>query len=209
MFADRVDAGRALALKLAEYAGSDAIVYGLPRGGVITAKTVADELGLPLGVIVARKLGHPHNPEYAIGAISEDGEIALNEAEAAQAPRDWLADEMRRQLEEARRRRELFGGELTVSAAAGRTAIVVDDGIATGYTMRAALMSLHKVLPRKLIAAAPVASGHTVELLACLADAVVVVEAQDALYAIGQYYRDFRAVEDDEVIAALREHSLR
>ena len=202
VFRDRQDAGRRLGTALAGF--ECAVVLGLPRGGVPVAAEVARQLGVHLGIVVARKVGHPGNPEYAIGAVTEDGVTALNEDEAALVDREWLNKEIDRQREEARRRRATYapGEQLDV---ADHTVIIVDDGIATGYTVLAAIRSVRAREPARIVVAAPVAPPRTIERLRQEADEVVVLHAPEDLFAIGAYYEDFSPVSDRTVKALLAE----
>lgn len=205
LFRDREDGGRALARALAKYRGADAVVYGLPRGGVVTAKVVAAELGAPLDLVITRKLGHPDQPEYAVGAISEDGEVVLNERAIAELPPDWLEREKAVQLKEAKRRRAVYLGDRPPLPVRGKIAIIVDDGIATGHTVKAAARMIRRLDPAKLVVAAPVAPDSVAERLVGFADEVVVPFTPADFFAIGQFYRHFLPVEDAEVIALMKE----
>lgn len=204
VFRDRTDAGRRLADRLAVYRGREIVVYGLPRGGVVVAAEVARALGAPLDVVVARKLGHPGNPEYGVGAITDDGKIALNRAEAGTIPSEWLGEEMAAQKIEARRRRELYLDGRPPVPVEGRAAIVVDDGIATGYTMEAAILSLRARRPSRVVVAAPVAPSTVVDRFCDLADEVVVAQALEIMVSVGQWYENFTQVEDEEVARLMR-----
>lgn len=205
LFRNREDGGRALARALAKYRGADVVVYGLPRGGVVTAKVVAAELGAPLDLVITRKLGHPDQPEYAVGAISEDGEVVLNERAIAELPADWLEREKAAQLKEAGRRRRVYLGDRAPLPVRGKIAVVVDDGIATGHTIKAAARMLRRMGPAKLVIAAPVAPVNVAERLAGFADEVVVPFTPADFFAIGQFYTDFAPVEDAEVIAVMQQ----
>lgn len=205
VFEDRTDAGRRLADALRDYADKSPVVFALPRGGVTVAAEVARALGAPLDLVIARKVGHPSNPEYAIGAVTDDGESLLNEGEVAHVEDRWLQRAIERETNEARRRRERYLGPGEPRDVAGKTAILIDDGIATGFTLRTALKSLRKRAPSRIVVAAPVAPDRTVELLQKEADDVVVLHRPELLYAIGAYYEDFSPVSDRAVEAALRE----
>lgn len=205
LFRNREDGGRALARALAKFRGADAVVYGLPRGGVVTAKIVADELGAPLDLVITRKLGHPDQPEYAVGAITEDGEAVLNERVVAELPAAWLEREKAAQLKEARRRRAVYLGGKSPLPVRGKTAILVDDGIATGYTVKAAARAIRRMGPARLVIAAPVAPEGIEERLAGFADEVVVPCTPADFFAIGQFYAQFFPVDDAEVIALMKE----
>ena len=202
-FVDRRDAGVRLAKALARYDGEDAVVYGIPRGGAVVASEVARQLELPLSLVIVRKVGHPQNEEYAVCALTEDGERVCNEEEASALDPVWLDAASARAKEAARRRRAAYGS--TRLPATGRVAILVDDGIATGLTMRAAIRSLRRELPSELVVAAPIAPREVVELLRNEADDVVVLDdSEPFLGAVGAYFDSFPQVTDDEVRAILR-----
>lgn len=196
-----------LAKALSKYKGKDVVVYGLPRGGVVTAEVVATALEAPLDLIITRKLGHPHQPEYAVGAIAEDGQVALNEREVAALSEDWLEHAKQEQLREAKRRRKVYLGDRAPLPVQGKIAILVDDGIATGYTMKAAIMAVRRMNPAKVVVAAPVAPPDAARRFAGLADEFIVPETPDGFYAIGQFYTVFDQVDDGEVIALLKRQS--
>lgn len=204
-FKDRAEGGRELADALKEYVGVDGVVFGLPRGGVITAREVAERLGLPLDLLIARKLGHPLNPEYAIGAVTDSGEVVLDQEEVAEISPAYLDAEVTRRLQEARERRMKYLGDRPPVPVEGKTAIVVDDGIATGYTMKAAVMALRKRNPAVVVVAAPVGPRRALSELASIADRVVVPHTPPGFYAIGAHYDEFAPVADEEVVAAMSE----
>jgi putative phosphoribosyl transferase len=204
-FVDRVDAGRQLAERLHGYADQDVVVLGLPRGGVPVAFEVAAALGAPLDVIVVRKLGVPFQPELAMGAIGEEGALVMNEEvlRAAQITPDELA------RVEAKERRSLLSrvqwirGDRPRVDLAGRTVIVVDDGIATGSTARAACQVARAQGAAKVVLAAPVAPVETSARFADDADELVVVVTPEPFYAVGQFYLDFSEVSDQDVMRVL------
>ena len=203
-FVNRREAGKRLAEALRTYRGGKTVVYALPRGGVPVGFEVAKELGAPLDLIISRKIGHPHYPEYAVCAVTEDGDLVCDEAERASLEPAWLEGAVEHGRAEAKRRREVYLAGRKHISARGRKAIVVDDGIATGLTMRAALQSLRKEHPKQLVAAVPVAPHDVVETLRSEADAVVVLEgAEHYLGAVGAYYDDFSQVTDGEVAKLL------
>jgi predicted phosphoribosyltransferase len=209
MFRDRSDAGAQLASALAP-AQPDALVLGIPRGGVVVARVVADALGADLDVVVTHKLGAPDDPELAIGAIGPDGAVVVDERvlDALGAlPRDYVERERARQAEEVARRSERYRGTRAPPEVRGRACIVVDDGIATGSTARAALRWLRDNGARDITLAVPVAPRRTVEELARGIDRVVCPLQPETFYAVGQYYADFGEVSDDEVRAALLDRS--
>ena len=204
--ADRRDAGVRLAKALARYDSEDAVVYALPRGGVVLGDEVAKQLELPLALVIPRKIGHPENPEYAVCAVTEEGELVCNEEESSKLDPAWLKAAARREQEEAKRRRRTYGG--TRIPATDKLAIVVDDGIATGLTMRAAIRSLRAELPIEVIVAAPIAPHEVVEYLRGEADDVVVLDdSEPFLGAIGAYYDSFPQVSDEEVIGIMKKQA--
>ena len=202
MFKDRSDAGRQLAEKLAPYRGKHAVVLALPRGGVVIGYEIARALSLPLDIIAVRKVGAPDNPEYAIGAVGADGTAILNDAEAAMIDKAWLAGEIAAQKKEARRRGRVYRAGRKPLGIAGKTAIIVDDGIATGLTMRVAVRSAKAEKAEKVVVAVPVAPPESVHALSEEgADEVVVLEPpEEFLGAVGAHYIRFEQIEDDEVI---------
>lgn len=206
-FATREDAGRMLAERLASMALGNPVVLALPRGGVPVASEIAKRLKAPLDLVLVRKIGHPWQPELAIGAVVDGSEPQLvkNEEALAGLPdrERVLAEGEARELKEIERRRSLyFGGRPRVSIA-GRDAIVVDDGIATGATMRAALIATRRLKPAKLVLATPVAPAETLAELRTEVDEVVCLATPEPFYAIGLWYQDFHQLTDEEVIALL------
>src|SRR6266566_3924240 len=206
MFFDRDDAGRNLARAL-EPLPEDALILGIPRGGVIVARTVADVLDRPLDVLVVRKLGAPHNPELAIGAIGPNGAVSLDEdvlrALQGVSP-EYIEREAAAQMAEIERRLRLYRGDAPYPDVRGRCCVVVDDGIATGSTARAALRWLRGVQAQPVVLAVPVAPEHSVRELEKEADHVVVLDTPPMFVAVGQWYARFDQVEDAEVVAALQ-----
>ena len=206
MFRDRNDAGRQLAEKLAKYRGQNAAVLALPRGGVVTGREIAQALGLPLDIAVVRKIGHPLSPEYAIGAVDDTGAIILNDAETESVSQAWLSDEIEREKKEAVRRVKAYRGDRPPVTISGKIALIVDDGIATGLTMRLVVRSLRAQNPARIVVAVPVASAEAVESLRKEADEVITLEPpEEFLGAVGAHYIEFEQVEDAEVIRLLSE----
>lgn len=204
-FKDRADAGKRLAQALKKYPGQDGVVYALPRGGVVLGAIVARALGMPLDLLIPRKIGHPLQPEYAICAVVESGEMVCNQREVARVDPQWFRQEVEAEREEARRRRELYLGGREPAPVEGKTAIIVDDGIATGLTMEVSIRDVRRRQPAHLVVAVPVAPPDTVERLAHEVDEFVVLDR--SLYylgAVGAYYDSFYQVTDEEVIALLR-----
>lgn len=205
LFTDRMDAARQLAERLAVYSEDDPVILGIPRGGVPIAAELARRLGGSVDVLVARKLGAPGAPELAIGAVTADGGRFLNEdiLEQIALPPGWLEAETGRQMAEAERRQLAYRGDQAPPEIAGRTVILVDDGLATGATMRAAVRSVQRQRPGRLVVAAPVCAPDTVRILRREADDVVCVATPDPFGAVGVFYQDFRPVEDTQVEEAL------
>ncbi|MFZ5852487.1 MAG: phosphoribosyltransferase [Actinomycetota bacterium] len=206
MFADRSDAGRRLARMLLPRDLVDPLVLGLPRGGVAVARPVADALRAPLEVFVARKIADPGNPELGVGAIAEGGGPPVFDAEALAAvgrrPED-LAEVVAREREELVRRVARYRRGRPLPPLSGRAVVLVDDGLATGVTARAALRALRSAGPGALLLAVPVGASSTVAALAGEADEVVCLHATDRLRAIGPWYDDFSQLDDAEVLALL------
>lgn len=206
MFVDRADAGRQLGQRLQHLRGTDVVVLGLPRGGVRVAAEVAAALDAPLDVIVVRKLGVPTQPELAMGAIGEgDVRIVMPETvrRAKVTPEAFDAVESRERAELARRA-ERFRGDRPRIPLSGRTVIVVDDGIATGSTARAACQVARAQGAARVVLAVPVAPANWTESLSDVADEMIALTTPRQLQAIGMWYSDFSQSSDDEVIACLR-----
>jgi putative phosphoribosyl transferase len=204
-FADRQEAGAMLADRLAGMDLVDPVVLGLPRGGVVVAAEVARLLGVPVEVFVARKIGHPHHEEFGVGAVAEGGEAVYDQAalrHTGLTPPDLQPVEAAERAELTRRVRA-YRGDRELPDLAGRCVVVVDDGIATGVTTRAALRALRRRHPGRLVLAAPVGAADSVRDLSTEADEVVVLHAPHHFVAVGRWYRSFRQTTDDEVLALL------
>lgn len=204
-FRDRSEAGRQLARALAHYQGQNPLVLAIPRGAVPMAKIVADALDGELDVVMVRKIGAPFHKEYALGAVNESGWTYISpDAAAAGGSEDYIKHEREIQLATMRRRRAEYTPGCGPISPEGRVVIVIDDGLATGATMIAALHALHAHQPKKLVCAVPVAPVDTVEKIKADADEVVCLDASEHFYAVGQFYASFPQVEDAEVISTLR-----
>ncbi len=206
-FRDRKEAGLRLAAALSAHRGERPIILALPRGGVPVAAEVAAALGAPLDLVLVRKIGLPYQKELAMGAVVDGTHptIVRNEdvIAAAGVAEDEFQSVCRDELAEIDRRRRLYAGGRPPIDVAGRTVIVVDDGLATGATMRAALRALRTRNPKRLIMAVPVGPDDTLAAMANEADEIVCLETPAFFGAIGTYYGDFRQIDDDEVIAML------
>ena len=201
---DRVDAGRKLAQALAAYKGQDVVVYALPRGGVVLGAEIARALDAPLDLIVVRKVGHPLSPEYAIAAVAEDGHAAMNQVEVNSIDTKWFDESVRIEQQEVRRRRELYTRGRTAIPATDKVAIIVDDGVATGLTMFAAVQEVRHSRPRKVVVAVPVAPPQTVRKLKEVVDDVVTLCVTENFLSIGSFYLRFDQVTDEEVIELMK-----
>lgn len=203
-FHNRIDAGRQLALALTKFRGQDGIVCPLPRGGVELGVEIARVLAMPLDLVIPRKVGHPLNPEYAVCAVTEFGAPICNEHEIAQLDPAWLRQSVENERREARRRRERYLATRAPVPAEGKIVILVDDGIATGLTLRAAIQDIRARRPRRLIAAIPVAPKAAAEQLLREVDELFALDVPDFyLGAVGAYYDEFPQLSDDTVVQLL------
>jgi putative phosphoribosyl transferase len=207
IFKDRREAGRLVADKLLHYKDREGvIVLALPRGGVMNGFEIAGRLGCPLDVIIVRKIGFPGQPELAAGAVSETGAVVLNRAviEMGGVSDEYIKEETNRQLKEIMRRIDLYRGGKGHPPFGGKTIILVDDGVATGATMKAAIEALKEEKPERLIAALPVSSVEAGEAISGMVDEWVCLHTPPEFAAIGNFYEDFRQVSDDEVVELLK-----
>jgi len=204
-FLDREHAGRELAKHLRKYRHARPLVIGLPRGGVVVASEVARELGADLDVWIVRKVGAPVRPELGLGAVAEGGEKYLDPGIVAEVgvSADELAVLVDQKEREVRQRQKLFRGGAPPPDVAGRTVIVVDDGIATGGTMRAVLRDVARRQPARLVLAVPIASREKLEELGALVDDVVCVEPREVMFSVGEGYVDFEQTSDEAVLELL------
>ncbi len=206
LFRDRAEAGRDLALALERYRGSATLVLGLPRGGVVVAAAVARALDADLNVIITRKIGAPGNPEYAIGAVAEGDEVVLNEREISLLGigRAYVEREVERQKEEITRRIAYYRQGAPLPELRDRPVLVVDDGVATGYTMLAALRAVRKLGAHPVVMATPVIPPSTLEHLSFECDDAVALATPEPFYAVGLFYENFEQVSDEEVLNLLK-----
>jgi predicted phosphoribosyltransferase len=204
-FEDRAEAGRLLARRMESYRGQHPLVLAIPRGAVPMGKIVADALAGELDVVLVRKLRAPYNPELAVGSIDEGGAVYLDPDMRDLWDEPYLEAEKKLQLDTLHRRRQQYDPAGAPIDPAGRIVIVLDDGIATGSTMIAALRAVRARRPARLIAATGVAATDALRLIRQEADEVVCLETPAFLYAIGAHFRDFSQVSDEEVIATLQE----
>ena len=205
MFTDREEAARLLLEKLQEYKGQNPLILAIPRGAVPMAKIIADALGGDVDVVLVHKLGAPGNPEYAIGSISETGEIYVSDDGKKVATPDYIEMERAAQLKTLKRRREMYTPVRPPIDPKDRIVIVVDDGIATGSTMIAALQSIRQQQPKKLICAVPVGAPDSVKRVEEEADEMICLQTPRSFMAVGQFYAHFAQVEDDEVVEILKD----
>ena len=201
MFRNRTEAGRLLGNALLPFRVQNAIVLAIPGGGVPVGREVADILGSELDVIVTRKIGAPGNPEYAIGSVTQDGQIItdMRLLEELHISHDYLESEAATQLEKIRNSLKKYRGMKAYPELEGRTAVIVDDGIATGSTMRAAIQSARKMSASTIIAAVPVGPRDTIAKLSKLADRVVCLMSPVNFFAVGDYYSEFEQVDEETV----------
>lgn len=204
VFTDRLEAAERLADALQSYRDSHPLILAIPRGAVAMGAVLARHLHGELDVLMVRKLGSPHAPEFAVGAVDETGKVYVApHAQIAGATQKYLEEETRRQLRKMQRRRALYTPGRPPADASGRTVIVVDDGLASGSTMIAALHAVRERKPARLVCAVPVASPDSLEQVRPYADDIVCLQAPADFFAVSQFYRSFPQVEDDEVMALL------
>lgn len=201
MFQDRMEAGYELAEALQEYKDKkDVVVIALPRGGVVTGYAIAQALHLPLEVAMVKKLGHPFNPEYAIGAVSLNDRI-MDRLEGVNP--EYIEDATEEIRKVLKARFEQYHGDEPRQSVKNKTVILVDDGVATGKTLTIAIRLLRKEAPKAIIAAVPVGPTDTMDHLQSLVDRLICLEAYEDFYAIGSYYQHFKQVTDEEVVELL------
>jgi putative phosphoribosyl transferase len=210
MFTDRRDAGRQLAEKLKHYENrKEVLILALPRGGAVPGFEIARAIGAPLDVLIVRKIGFPYQEELAIGAVSETGAVVLNQRIISDGgvTNKYIEDEISAQKKEIDRTIRLYRGgrRLRFEEVEGQTIILVDDGVATGATMKAAIATLKEEKAKRLIVAVPVSPVETADELRAMADEFVCLHTPSDFMAVGNYYRDFTQVSDEEVAEILKE----
>ena len=203
MFKDRYDAAFQLAKKLEKYKNKDGIVLAVPRGGVPLGYVIAKKLGLPLEIILSKKIGHPNNPEYAIGAVSLHG-VVVND-EVMDVSKDYIQKESDRILHVLKEKYNLFMGNRKQTELKEKTVILVDDGIATGSTLMATIEVIKKSKPKEIVIAIPVAPPHTAQKISQLVDDFICLITPIEFAGVGQFYKDFSQVSDEEVIHFLQD----
>ncbi|MDO8684752.1 MAG: phosphoribosyltransferase family protein [Armatimonadota bacterium] len=207
IFEDRVDAGRQLAQRLRSFSDVDCIVLAIPRGGVVVGFEVASAIDAPLDIIAPRKIPAPGEPELAIGAVTAWGDGYILDEETVRYFRvseDYIEGEMQAQIQEARRRLLAYRGSVEPPDLEGKTALIVDDGIATGYTMLAAVRSAKQLNAAKLVVAAPVASAEAAQRIRREVDELICLAVPMPFMAVGSWYREFTQVTDEQVTEILR-----
>jgi predicted phosphoribosyltransferase len=206
VFRDRVDAGRRLAVRLAYYQRDNPIVYALPRGGVVVGHEVAKALNAELDLLMIQKIGHPSAPEYAIGAVADDGDYIQDPTDIGVVSRNWFLQTRLVEEQEARRRRKLYLGRRRPVPATGRVAIIVDDGLSTGLTVALAIHEARHQDPAKIVVAVPVAPRDVAAELRHMVDDVIVLHAPLAeIGSLSPFYERFESVTDEKVIKLIRD----
>ena len=209
MFENRRAAGFELAKHLKDFKGEDVVILAVPRGGALVASAIREELGCRWDLIIPRKLGAPFNREIAIGAVTQDGTMLLDEEMILylNVSREYIEREKKNQIDEINRRMKLYVGNRTPVPIKGKRVIVVDDGIATGFTIKAAIKSIQKAGASEIIIAVPVAPSDVVEDLLEVVDRVVCLESPYPFYAVGMFYEDFHETSDREVMDLFKEQT--
>jgi putative phosphoribosyl transferase len=206
MFENRAEAGKKLAAKLLKYKRKQAIVLGIPRGGVVTAFEVAKALNATLDLVISRKLGAPHEPELAIGAVAPDGSTFLDEEliRELQVSENYIEEMKKAEMQEIERRMKKYRGTSRYPNLKNKIVIIVDDGIATGATVLAAVKFLRKLNVGKIVVAVPVMPQESVDKIKAAVDELVVLETPSPFYAVGMFYKNFPQTSDEEVIKLLK-----
>lgn len=201
MFVDRKDAGEKLSIELERFKDENPIVLAIPRGGIVTAYDTINKFGFEWDLIIPRKIGAPHNKEIAIGAISLDGTGLFNEKyiDMLNIPEEYIKKEIFEQIEEIKRRLNKYKGNENFPDVKNKTVIIIDDGIATGFTIQAAIKSIRKHGAKKIILAVPVAPQDTISILGKIVDEVICLLIPQEFYAVGLHYKSFEQTTDEEV----------
>ena len=207
MFVDRKEAGEKLSIELEKFKDENPIVLAIPRGGIVTAYETIKRFGFQWDLIIPRKIGLPHNKEIAIGAISLDGTYLFNEKyiDMLNISEEYIKKEVFEQTEEIKRRLNKYKGNENFPDVKNKTVLIIDDGIATGFTIQAAIRSIKKHNPKKVILAIPVAPQDTISLLEKIVDEVICLFIPNEFYGVGSYYKTFDQTTDEEVFDIVRE----
>ena len=208
MFLDRVEAGQKLAKQLLRHKETRPIVLAIPRGGVVVASEVAAALNCPLDLVIPRKIGAPNNPELAVGAVATESTVIINKTlvESLNISRDYLRQEIEKQLGEIKRRRRKYLGDRSLPHLRDKTVILVDDGLATGYTSLAAVKAVKEENPEKIVLAVPVAPVDALRRLQEEVDELIFLEKPEFFFAVGQFYYDFAQTTDEQVVEIMARH---
>lgn len=202
LFYDRIDAANRLAVLLRRFRSDDGVVLAIPRGGVPLGRVIADDLNWPLDVILTKKIGHPENPEYAIGAVSLESVVV--DPRHSGIPSSYIQEQTEKIRQELKRRQFLFSGKSTLPKVTGKTVILVDDGIATGHTMLASIQLIRNLEPARIVVAVPVSAPEALRKIEDTADECICLLVPDDFFGVGQYYENFEQVDDEEVKRLLR-----
>lgn len=207
-FKDREDAGRRLAEALSGYKGDETVIYALPRGGVVLGSEIARILRAPLDLVITRKIGYPGNEECAVCAVAEDGDMICDSSGVSMVDPEWLKAQAEKERVEAVRRRQVYLKGRAPLAVEDKTAIIVDDGVATGLTIILAIRELKHRGPKKIVVAVPVASEQAAEMIRQEADELVALDIPSYFAAVGAYYDSFPQLADEEVIGLMEQASV-
>jgi putative phosphoribosyl transferase len=203
-FKNRAEAGRQLAEVLAKYRGEDTVVYALPRGGVVLGYEIAKSLGAPLDLVITRKIGYPGNEECAVCAVAEDGHMICDRSVSSLLDQEWLRAQAEKEMQEAKRRRQVYLGGRDLLPGIGKVAIIVDDGVATGLTILLAVSEMRHSHPKKIVVAVPVSSRDAAERIRADADELIALDVPFSFVAVGEHYEQFPQLNDEEVIGLMK-----
>ena len=204
IFKDRNDAANRLADKLKKYKNEDGVILAIPRGGVPIGYYIAEDLDLPLEIVLSKKIGHPNNSEFAIGSVSLQG-VVIDESVTG-IPKDYIERESNRILEVLEEKFKLFMGDCKLTDLKNRTVIIVDDGVATGNTIMATINAVKKSYPKKIIVAVPVSPIESARKLSVMVDEFICLQIPKVFFGVGQFYDDFSQVSDEEVMEYLKKN---